>query len=109
MRYELRAPKVSLTAGMRSVIDTRLRRALGRFRDWIRDVEVVVTDVNGPRGGVDKQCRVIVRTGDGKQVVGSERHATLEGAVSRAVERAAKGTRRRRRAFRDPRRLAEVY
>jgi ribosome-associated translation inhibitor RaiA len=109
MRYELRAPKVMLTAGIRSVIDERLRRSLGRFREWIRGVEVVVTDVNGPRGGIDKQCRVIVRTGDGREVVGSERHESLEGAIAGAVARAAKGTRRRRRAYRDPRRLAEVY
>jgi hypothetical protein len=109
MRFHLRAPKVMVTAGVESVIDGRVRRALGRFRDWIRDVEVTLTDVNGPRGGIDKSCRVIVRTGDGRHVVGSGRHETLEGAVSCAVERAAKGIRRRRRAHRDPRRFAEVY
>jgi hypothetical protein len=109
MRYELRAPKVLLTAGVESVIDARVRRALGRFQDWILDVEISVTDVNGPRGGVDKACRVRVRIGDGRHVIGSGRHETAEGAVADAVERAAKGIRRRRRAHRDPRRLAEVY
>jgi len=36
MRYELRAPTAMVTAGVESVIDGRVRRALGRFRDWIR-------------------------------------------------------------------------
>lgn len=35
--------------------------ALNRFAHTIRDVEVRCTDVNGPRGGIDKVCRVQLR------------------------------------------------
>lgn len=35
--------------------------ALDRFVDTIREVEVWCADINGPRGGVDKTCRVQLR------------------------------------------------
>jgi putative sigma-54 modulation protein len=35
--------------------------ALNRFAHTIRDVEVWCTDINGPRGGIDKLCRVQLR------------------------------------------------
>jgi putative sigma-54 modulation protein len=41
-----------------SQIERSYRFALDRFAHAIREVEVWCSDVNGPRGGVDKQCRV---------------------------------------------------
>ena len=40
--------------------ERRLRFALDRFVPRIADVHVRLADVNGPRGGVDKQCRLDV-------------------------------------------------
>jgi hypothetical protein len=34
----------------------RLEFALGRFASRLREVSAHVSDVNGPRGGVDKRC-----------------------------------------------------
>lgn len=38
----------------------RLRFALGRFAGRIERVMVRLSDVNGPRGGVDKRCQITV-------------------------------------------------
>jgi len=38
----------------------RVRFALGRFADRVGRVTVHLTDVNGPRGGVDQRCRIAV-------------------------------------------------
>ncbi|MGB7323779.1 MAG: hypothetical protein WBD31_02835 [Rubripirellula sp.] len=34
--------------------------AVERFQNRIRKVQVTVRDVNGPKGGIDKQCRCVV-------------------------------------------------
>jgi hypothetical protein len=38
----------------------RMLVAVERFGSQIRKVHVSVRDINGPRGGVDKQCRCVV-------------------------------------------------
>jgi len=42
-------------------ISSLYQSALDRFTHAIREVDVRVTDINGPRGGVDKSCRVQLR------------------------------------------------
>ena len=37
-----------------------LTRSLDRFRHRLKKVFVFIDDVNGPRGGVDKQCRCVL-------------------------------------------------
>jgi hypothetical protein len=44
---------------VREYISRRLQFALGRFDRHVRRVIVHLTDVNGPRGGPDKRCRMI--------------------------------------------------
>ncbi len=69
-------------------IERSLRFALGRYGRQIERVVVRVDDLNGPRGGVDKQVKVQV-TGPGIGVlVVEERHAELGAAVDRAASKA---------------------
>jgi ribosome-associated translation inhibitor RaiA len=49
-----------LSDALREYGERRLRFALGRFVPRIADVHLRFEDVNGPRGGVDKQCRLDV-------------------------------------------------
>src|SRR5437870_2756777 len=41
--------------------ERRLYFATDRFQTQIREIDVVLRDVNGPRGGVDKLCRITAR------------------------------------------------
>jgi hypothetical protein len=43
------------------LVRERLEFALGRFSGRVRSLSVRCTDVNGPRGGHDKKCRIHVR------------------------------------------------
>jgi hypothetical protein len=49
-----------LSGALRDYAERRLRFALDRFEPRIADVHLRLEDVNGPRGGVDKQCRLDV-------------------------------------------------
>lgn len=46
--------------GFADSVADRVTRTLSRFSNRISRVMVTLTDENGPRGGVDKQCRVSV-------------------------------------------------
>ena len=64
-----------------------MRFALGRFGDRVRTVRVSLMDQNGPRGGLDKRCRIEVDGGREPEVVTEETHADLHAAINRATER----------------------
>ncbi|QDV37631.1 HPF/RaiA family ribosome-associated protein [Tautonia plasticadhaerens] len=94
MRLEMHGLKYELDDPLKDHIERRLRSALGRLEGRIDRVTVTLTDVNGPRGGPDKRCRIAVslapRGGVIVTGVGSDPFAL----VSRAASRAGRATRR---------------
>ncbi len=58
MRIELKFRGLTPTDELRAHVSRRLEFALDRFEEDLRRVSVLVIDVNGPRGGVDKRCRI---------------------------------------------------
>ena len=70
------------------------------MRPWIRTVDVTITDVNGPKGGADKLCRVRV-SGHGIpslviEQVGVDVFATVALALIRAEQATVRKLARRR-------------
>lgn len=49
-------------ANMRDLSVERVRFALRRLTTWVPRAKVQFSDVNGPRGGVDKRCQVELST-----------------------------------------------
>lgn len=65
-----------------------LNNTLIRFSPNITQVSVLVVDENGPRGGIDKVCRVnLIMPGLGT-VTATAKHEKLMAAVSEAARRA---------------------
>lgn len=78
----------------------RVQSALDRFGSRVRAVRVRITDVNGPRGGIDKQCIVAVRLKHPTRLVLIEHMAADFGkAVDRAADRAGRSVARVVRAL----------
>lgn len=61
MQWQLRDNDVRRPANLPEHIDRRLRYALSRFGNRIEKVIVFLHDHNGPKGGVDKVCRILVK------------------------------------------------
>lgn len=68
-------------------IERRLRFALARFSGRIGKVFVFLHDRNGPRGGVDKLCRILVKVRGCGVVVASVADSDWVTAVDRATTR----------------------
>lgn len=68
----------------------RLGFVLGRFGSRVTGVRVSVSDENGPRGGVDKKCRIEVRGPRNLAVVIEDSAADERAAIARAADRAGR-------------------
>lgn len=79
-------------------IVTKIGAAAGRLRDASCNIDVRLTDVNGPKGGIDKQCSIVVtppglatlrveeQAADYYQAIDAAA-ATLKKSLARALER----------------------
>ena len=61
MNVQLRGQGTELSMALRAHAERCVAFALRRFARRIDRVTVWLEDVNGPRGGVDKRCRITVR------------------------------------------------
>jgi ribosome-associated translation inhibitor RaiA len=95
IRIEIRARRFSLTEGLRQHVVRRMEYALRSHRMWVERVEVQVGDVNGPRGGVDKFCRVMIRLPRLPALVICDLGADLYAVISSAADRTAQAVGRR--------------
>lgn len=59
-----------------------------RFQSYIRCVNLTVTDINGPRGGIDKQCRCVVQLKRMPPIVIQDRDSSFVGLLTRVANRA---------------------
>ena len=84
--FESRDPQ---GAQWREVAVRRLRFVLRRLTWLVPRARVQLYDVNGPRGGVDKQCRVELKTANAGTVVvtamARDWHAALDTALARSA------------------------
>lgn len=64
--------------------------AFSRMQHAIERTSVTMTDVNGPKGGIDKQCRIVIKPEAMSPIVVSEQQSTLKLAVDRAIARASR-------------------
>ncbi len=102
MRVELRARSITITDGLRAHAERRLRFALGRFGPAIRRVCLRLDDVNGPRGGIDKSCRLVVGLAQGGEVIVEDADGDLRALLDRSVDRAGRAVERRLARLREP-------
>jgi ribosomal subunit interface protein len=85
MELEIRTRHLELSDALSAHIERKLELAIRRFRDRIRRVTVRLGDSNGPRGGVDKRCTIVLSQKNGEMIVV---HADSDDAYA-AVTRAA--------------------
>lgn len=88
MRITIQANGFVLTEALRSYTEQRLATALGWAGQHMRRLAVSLSDINGPRGGIDKRCKIQVQLDGGKDVIIEDTEADLYVAIERAAERA---------------------
>ena len=72
-------------------IEEQIRQRLARFEGRITDVEVHVSDINGPRGGAsDLRCTLEARVNGVPPVAVADHGATVDRAILGAAKKAVR-------------------
>lgn len=103
MIWHLKDNGVRRPADLPGRIERRLRFALVRFGSRIDKAFVFLHDLNGPKGGIDKLCRILVKTrGCGVMVVAvadSDWNTAVDRATTRIGQTVARHVERHRERF----------
>jgi len=90
----IRAVDVAMTRDDRDHLRSKLTARLARFGRRIERASVRVEDVNGPRGGVDKRCRIKVVLSGMPSVTVEDQQRALRAALDGALGRITAAVRR---------------
>ena len=92
---------------LRDLTERRVRFVLRRVGWLVPSAEVQLSDVNGPRGGIDKRCQVELRTDGAGTVVVASVASDWRTALDNALARAARFLMRLWRRGSESRRLRQ--
>ena len=94
MDINVSAHGIRIDAGTEGFVRRQVRAALQRFEDQVVSVDAFLKDINGPKGGIDKQVLVRVRLRN-RQVIATEiARSRLRAAVVVSVRKAKRAVRR---------------
>ncbi len=66
-----------------------LARSLERFQHRLKQVYLYVEDINGPRGGIDKQCRCVLHLRRMPPIVIQDQDESMSALLYRVANRAS--------------------
>lgn len=90
MQIDIQALHFTLTDALQNHAQRRLRFALTCCDDRIQRIVMRLSDINGPRGGVDKHCHLQVVLTGLPDVVIEDTEVDMYVAINRAVDRAGR-------------------
>ena len=88
MQINIQARDFKLTEAIRDYVIRRLRFAFSVRDDHINSIKVRLSDINGPRGGADKRCKIQISLPHFVDIVIKDTQTDLYVAIDRAVDRA---------------------
>ena len=94
---------------LRDLTERRVRFVLRRLGWLVPRAEVQMSDVNGPRGGIDKRCQVELRTDGAGSVVVASVASDWRTALDNALARAARFLMRLWHRANDSRRMRQRF
>lgn len=90
MQIDIQARGFVLTEALRQHCERRLRFAIGASGSRLNGIAVRLSDVNGPKGGVDKRCTIRATLPGTAPVFIAQDETDVYVAIDRAADRAAR-------------------
>jgi ribosome-associated translation inhibitor RaiA len=106
MHVDVQSRGFELTDALRDYAIRRLAYGLGQCAPHVVRVAVQLFDINGPRGGADKRCRIRVKLDIPLEVVLEDTQPNLYVAIDRVAGRAGRTVARNLRRQRQVRHAA---
>jgi ribosomal subunit interface protein len=95
MQMEIQARDFALTKALGSYVKRRINFVLSSRYDQIKRIVVRLSDINGPRGGIDKRCQIQISLPRLADIVVEDTESNLYVAIDRATDRAGRTVNRR--------------
>ncbi len=86
MKITIISKNIELSKEEHDVATQRCERLCSRFMDHIMSVTLRITDINGPKGGVDKECLTRIHLRNGHTVTATKRHRKPGGAIGSSLQ-----------------------
>ena len=108
MKIEVRFRDLESSEALKSHAVRRVEMSLDRFADELTEVVVQLSDVNGPKGGLDKKCQLTLRGPKLGAFTVYELSGDVASAVDAACELASRTVARELERSRTDRRSARL-
>ena len=95
MKIQINTRHFALTNELKKYVKRRLKFALGSRFEQVKRVEVTLSDINGPKGGEDKRCQVLLKMKGQSDVVIDDVQSHMYPAIDRAANRASSAVSKR--------------
>lgn len=95
MQTEIHSSDFELTTSLTTFIRRQTDRSMGAYADRIERIVVRLKDLNGPKGGRDKECFVEIKMANRAPIVVSKRSANAYASIKKALRRASRTTLRK--------------
>jgi len=99
MILDIKSSGFDLTAALEAHVVNRIGHSLGPCAYRAPRVTVRMQDINGPKGGVDKECRIVVSLPGKAPIVATVRDEDMYVAIARAARSAGRAAYRSRSRF----------
>ncbi len=87
MIIKLYSRGISPSGDLNKYAEAKIRLALGLFETRIRRAEIFLTDVNGPKGGEDKLCKIKVKVDGLSDILIHEKSSDIYDSINICTHR----------------------
>ena len=94
MNITTRAQSFEMSQAIDEFAREQMRIALQRLSDDVVAVDVFMKDINGPKGGIDKQALIRVRLRNRQVIALETAHENLYAAIKKGIKRTKRAVRR---------------
>jgi len=94
MLVHIQSRHFSLSEALNKYVKSKVQVMLSRYEEKIIRVDVSLFDINGPKGGEDKCCKIIVKINGSSSIVVQETAEDLYDAINTSSRRAKRAINR---------------
>jgi putative sigma-54 modulation protein len=94
MLVNIQSRHFSLSEALNKYVKTKVQIMLCRYEAKIIRVDVSLFDINGPKGGEDKCCKIVVRINGASSIVVQETAEDLYDAINTCTRRGRRAVKR---------------
>jgi ribosomal subunit interface protein len=94
MLVHIQSRHFSLSEALNKYVKSKVQVMLSRYEEKIIRVDVSLFDINGPKGGEDKCCKIIIKINGSSSIVVQETAEDLYDAINTSSRRAKRAINR---------------